>query len=308
MNNQQANKKNMFNKLLIFFAANGATWLTFTRLKDAVTAFISINTDIDKAVQAQTLNIKGVALDKKKFRKAMAVILVKFARKARVYAHDINNNTLEELFNIHKEDFLTGKETVARDKAQGILDAINNHIGPLAAYNILPANVTAIGAAIKNFADTLGTPGEAEGETEAGTTDLAKLFEDADTQLDIIDDLLITEYEEDEPNLVEQYRNNRKIDNIGVHHTGLRVHVAYTNNGLDAEGIKMRIVELDKESTSDILGLVEIIKCKAGTYHVEFSGSNVSTRTLVITIKRGEILSMAVQVTINIFPPPPPMP
>lgn len=298
MNSKQTNKKNMYNKLLVFFAANAnaSIWAAFTRLVDEIARFVNINKDLDKAAQKQGTVTKGITDGKNKLRLKMAKLLVKNARKARVWAHDAANSDLEAVFNVQVDDFTRGAEDDSVTDARLVHKALSDNAGSLGGVNITATDINDIKKSIDDFEASLGTPGAAEGEKKSGTETLVDLFEEADTSLDLIDDLLIHEYEDTHAEMVEAYRSDRKVDDIGVHHTGLHSDILFKSNGQPAEGITMRIVELNRQGISNINGVAEVRRCKPGTYHVEFSGAGITTITMIVKIERGHIVKLRVEV------------
>ena len=298
MNSKQTNKKNMYNKLLVFFAAdkNKSVWAAFERLVKEIAKFFDLNKQIDNAATTQSGITTGITTQKTEMRTKMSASLVRNARKARVWAHDNNDAQLEAIFDVQKKDFLEGKEEVVLAHAKVVQKALEDNQSNLSAVNVTPVNITESGKDIGNFESALGTPGAAESEKKSGTEDLTKLFADADTSLDLIDDLLIHEYEYSNATLVETYKSNRVIDDIGVHHTGLRALITYADTKLPAEGVTVTIVELKKQAVSDIKGEAEITRCKAGEYHVEFTGSNIAHLSQIVKLDRGHIVKLVVEV------------
>ena len=298
MNSKQTNKKNMYNKLLVFFAANASVWAAFTRLVDEIMHFGKLNKKIDDAANLQGGVTTGITGGKNELRKKMATLLVRNARKARVWAHDAGNFEAEAIFNVQKDDFTLGKEEESITHARVVQKALEDNAANLGAVNVSSSDISDSGKSIDNFETALGTPGAAEGKKKAGTETLVELFDAADTSLDLIDDLLIHEYEESNPLLVEEYRNDRKIDNIGIHHTGLMATVVLAGTKTPVKGVKMTIVELAKAAESDIKGLTEIVGCKPGEYHVKFTGAIVPVE-MVVKLPQGHIVKMSVEVSPN---------
>lgn len=298
MTSKQTNKKNMFNKLLVFFAlpANAAIWATFTALANKIAHFVDLNDFIDQAAQLQSGTTTGITDNKTKLRIKMTTLLVRNARKARVWAHDKDNSDLETVFNVQKDDFLEGKETEVISHARIIQQALEDNATNLATVNVKAQDITDSKNNIDQFEASLGTTGVAEGKKKTGTEGLTILFEQADTTLDLIDDLLINEYQETNAEMVLEYRNNRKIDDIGVHHTGLLATLVYSGTQTAVQGVTVTIVELKKTAVSDINGLAKIIKCKPGEYHVTFTGTGIVPQTMVVKMPRGHIVKLTVEV------------
>lgn len=99
--------------------------------------------------------------------------------------------------------------------------------------------------------------------------------------------------------MVEEYKNNRKIETVGVHHTHIIAHITYSDGSGNAQGVLMQVEEVNKKATSNIDGMAESPNFKAGTYRVSFSGSGIQTKTIIQKIKRGQTLHLEVQVDKN---------
>src|SRR4051812_42080277 len=124
MNNQQISKKNMFNKLLVFFAAsaNVSVWAAFSRLVEEIAKFVTNNDDLDDYIQVQNLETKGITTEKDAKFIALALLVVKAARKARVWAHDSGHTDLEAQFDVRMDDFTHLAESVGFDKLKNVRD------------------------------------------------------------------------------------------------------------------------------------------------------------------------------------------
>lgn len=288
----------MYNQLLIFFAvpANAAIWAAFTRLVDEIDNFVHLIQSLDKFIQAQNQQTKGITLDKDQKFLTLVQLVVKYARKARVWASDNSNSELESIFNIHKEDFISIAQNLAFDKLINVRNALNTNIGSLAGVNVLPANITQIDNAALAYQSAEGAPGAAEGKKEVGTEGIEAIMHDIDHSLELIDDLLINEYADTEGVMVENYRKDRKIDTVGVHHTRLDVHITYSDGTGNAQGITMHVVEPNKTAISDIDGNAAGPNMKPGKYHVEFTGAGIVTKTIIQEVKRGTTVHLEVQV------------
>jgi len=302
MNNFQSSKKNSYNKCKQFFAIpeNAAVWSGFPRIVDAVTQFGTRNTELDDIIHAQQKVITGVTTDKDLKFVALVKVMVKFARKARVWAEDNNNHTLEEIFDIRKSDFIGIAEDLASEQLEGIRNQLNTLVNDpggniLAGVNVDAGSIAAIDAANTAYENDEGKPGEAKGERKSATKGIKIIMDNIDKTLVLIDDLLISEYEETHPKMIDDYRNARMIDIIGMNHQGISADITY-EDGTEAEGITLKIVDLNKTGISDIDGHVETLRGRIGKYHLEISGPGIVTQTMKASIKRGEINNLEITV------------
>ena len=296
MNNRQIAKKNMYDKVLLFLATNENVWSLFLPLVAAINAFKELSQDLSRLMEQQAQATEGVTSDKDAKRARAIDLTVKAARKARAWAHNTGNLVLEELFNIRTDDFIHTPAADALTKLHEVHGGLNDNKTDLAAYLITDADLTDIGKAIDDFAEAKAAPAETESSKKAGTEGIEDVIHDIDTELEVIDDLLISQYEADEPVLVEQYRNDRKIDTVGVHHTRIEAHAEYTDGTGNAEGVQLYVVEPKKTAVSDIDGNLTTPNMKPGTYHVEISGSNIEPQNMIVKVKRGETVKLILKV------------
>ncbi len=294
---KQIAKQNTYNKLLVFFAAatNSAIWATFTRLVTEIANFKTINENIVKAEDQQGVVTTGVTDYKETLRIAMSKVILQKAPKAHVWALD-NDIALAPVFDVTEEDFLKGAELDSLKTADDLYTPLNANIGSMASVNLTVTDANLVRDAIKAYRDIQGTTGSAENIKEAGTKALIGLFDLADHSLDIIKSLLIAEYSESNPDMVQTFKNNCQIDTVGVHHTRISAHITYSDGSGNAEGILLFIVGPNKTAVSDINGIVETPKFKAGTYHIIVSGEGIQTKTFVQKIKRGQTLHLDIEV------------
>ncbi len=297
MNNKQIAKKNMYDKVRKFLTDNGAIWVLFLPLVDAVDEFFNHDNGLEEFMGKQSQTTKGITEDKDKKLKKAIKLVVNAARKARAWAHTTGNTTLEAVFDVRTDDFLHRADTEALTDLKNLRTALNDNVASLAAYNITALTITTITSAIQAFEDVIAAPADAESSKVLGTGGIEYIIHQIDEDLELIDDLLVNEYQDTEGEMVEQYKIERRIDTVGIHHTRLGAHITYADGSGNAEGITMRVVEPNKVSVSNIDGDTLSTNMKPGTYHVEFTAPNIATKTIIQKIKRGTTVYLEVQVT-----------
>lgn len=297
MNNKQIAKKNMYDKVRKFLTDNGAIWVLFIPLVDAVADFFKHDDALEEFMGKQSQTTKGITEDKDNKLKEAITLVVTAARKARAWAHTTGDTALEAVFDVRTDDFLHRADTEALTDLKNLRTALNDNVASLAAYNIDLTTITAISSAIQAFEDVIAAPADAETGKILGTEGIEYLIQKIDEDLELIDDLLVNEYQDTEEEMVVQYKIERRIDTVGVHHTRLGAHITYADGSGNAEGITMRVVEPNKVSVTDIEGNTLSANMKSGTYHVEFTAPNIVTKTIIQKIKRGTTVHLEVQVT-----------
>ena len=294
MNHKQISKRNMYGKLLLFFVAKATSWSTFTRLVNEIALFVTKVAAFDKYVNQQQLEIKGITTDKDNKFDVMIALAVRYSRKARVWAVDTSNAVLEEVFNIHVSDFNRLPEKQAVAKIKDVRDALNANITSLANYNVIAANVTAISSSITAYEAVANAQGAAKSQTKTGTDGIGNEMKTIDASIEIIDDLLINEFQLSNADLVDEYLNNRVIDNIATHSSGIALTFVDAVTHAELSGVEVSIDGTNKTAVSDIKGRAEITSVKAGTYNVIISLSGYKTLTIKMDITKGDVLGMSV--------------
>lgn len=294
MNNYQNAQVNMFEAVKLFFAENNALLITFVPLGTAISTFNGLVTNLTQAIQRQDKPITGITGDKNLAIDNLIEYIVPKSRLAYAWAVTTYSNEAADIFNVRvgELDDLPENDLIAR--AQNIKNAMNTHLAALADYEITLAVVSEIQNRITSLQNLIGTPEGAIGARETATDAIAALIKDCTSVLEVTDDLISGRFGDTNPELVLTYRNVRKIVNTGVRHTGLRATVKDAVTNALLENVLVKVVEVNREALSNINGFAEILKFKAGTYHVEVSKAGYVTQTMVLKITRGEILEINV--------------
>ena len=293
----------MYKKLLAFFAlaANATIWAGFARLVAETDKFIALNTELDKLIQQQEYNTKGITKGKNEAFNDMIKLTIAMAYKAFVWANDANKAELIELFDVQLDDFDGMAAETAFDKVKNIRNAINKNIGSMAGVNLLPADVAALDVTISNYNKNKSTPGIAKSHKKSVTKTILDTMQAIDKSIILIDRLLLSQYGITNSGMVSDFLNNKKINSLPGHHTGLQVHFTDAATGLDLEGATLQIqgtgknAKTNKTTSTDINGIAQIIKTKRGPYHTTLSMLGYKTQHPIITLKQGKILNLTIQ-------------
>jgi hypothetical protein len=294
MTSTQLHKFHVFTGLSTFLDKNSAVWSGFTRLTDEIAKFNAILLQIQDAHGRQKITRLGITKQKKRDRKNMTTLLVKYAGLARAWAFDTRNSALLQIFTVSNRHLLNGPASIALSKATNIAKALADNIGSLAPYQVLPGNITAVNAALNTFKLVQVAPASARANASAATLELRLLFQKADTSLLLISKLL-SQYNLTHPELVKQFAIQHRLGKPNVRHTGISVHVTRAGSKENPEGIELHIIELKKKTVSDLNGIAKIISCKPGTYHVELSAPGLKTITITQKFTRGHIVVLEVE-------------
>jgi hypothetical protein len=295
MTQREIAKNNMYKTVLIFLAGAAASFAGFVRLLTEITNFTNLNGMLDKLIETQGEVLTGIAVDKDAELNTLMSITVKAARKGLVYANDQEDNKLAATFDVRVTDLTHLTETAAVQRIQAIYTALNNNAAALAAgYNVQEEDITAIADGISTFTGEQQEPGAAIGNRKAAHINMLKIMKQIDTSLTTLDDLIESEYEDTNDDLYEEYLAAREINNDGIRHSGIKATMLDSGTGAGVQGGIFAIAELKKSVVSDINGLAAMIKVTAGTYYATFSATGYVTQTIKVTIERGKIATMTV--------------
>ena len=175
-----------------------------------------------------------------------------------------------------------------------IKEALQNNIASLTTFKVVALDVTAISEAIIVATPAIGTPGQAREVRAVATQEIETGIRDCDDFLLLIDDMLISEYEDTNNELVIEYRLSRELQPIGTHHTGVHATCKDSITMDLLEGVLLTIVELLKAAVSDINGLAEIEQMKSGKYHLFFTKKGYLDYSVIVEFGLGKIQTIEV--------------
>ncbi len=267
MTKGQTAKVNMYIAVLLFFARYEETLAAFLQLVSEITDFTGSYNDLQLEIGKQKLKISGVVGTKETALETAIKLLVRSARKARVWAVKSGNETLAAQFDVQISTFNDMTQSVVLNSLTTINAALHNNIASLTDYRVLAADVTAITNAIDVATDSIGTPKQAITTRAVATDQIAIEIMACDAALELIDDLLIPEYEDSNHVMVHEYHLSRAISSLGSHATGLKATVTNSEGAL-LETALVTIVEVSRSTETDIDGIGLISRIKPGTYHV----------------------------------------
>jgi hypothetical protein len=259
----------------------------------------AIVTNIGTADEVMATDLSGITEDVKDVKKEMALCVIQFAHKGRPLARNAGNMEMVKLLKHEISYILYASKTNALSRARNIKDTLKNNVTIFT--NITPANIALMEVKIKAYDEVQSNTKVAiEHKKITGTRVVEEEFEKS---LDVVDnmyDLVVGEFAESNPALVEELGDLIELDKTGAKHTGI-IAVCIDNNPPSGspsnklEGVQVKIVERGQIGLSDIMGLCGIVKVWPGTYHVEFSKAGFVAQTLIITFKRGVMLEQEVK-------------
>ena len=297
MNKRQTAKMAMFLKVLSFLAKISSTTIYsgYKRLKDEVDMLATKVQTISTLSMQQAQNTTGVTSTKELAFTTMVKLIVKAAQKAKAWAKDTGNTTLLYTFDISENMFDRKSHAKSLTQLKLVLKALTDNIDSIDGkiYNLTPAQVTNASNAVSNYENLSSVTGNTRSNKKAATDIINIMMSDANSSLETMDDLIISEYEDNEPEFIAEYRANRKIDDIIVRHTGVQFMVKDIA-GNPIEKAIVTIAGSNKTAQTNIGGEARIIGLKKGTYNITFTLSN-KTVTQAVVIERKKMTEVNVE-------------
>ena len=293
MDKNQRSKLNMFVAVLLYFKKYTTLFAGYAQLLIEITAFSSLATDLETDIGEQKKDTRGVTASKNSLVTEAIRMVVKVARKGRVWAENAKEIDLEQVFNIHTSDFNGLGDSIILDHLAIVVKALNDNLVTMVGYKLTAADMLLVAAAMTAARDSVSTTTQAKAVKVVSTQNIETKLAEGMNQLVKIDDLLITEFEDTNPEEVNEYRQNRIVNPIGTHHTGIAATV--TNTAKTALlGVNCNIAEIKRSGLTNHIGLVEISKFKTGTYEIVFSHPGYDNYTLILEIPSGKTVNFNV--------------
>ena len=294
MDKIQTSKVNMYTAMGLFFIKFGTVFIGYLQLLTEISGFTTANNSLQGDIEKQGLDVGGVVIAKNKLLLAAIKRTVKAARKARVWAVNTGNETLIVEFDVYISTFEHLTQITALNKLISINTSLNTNILSLTNYKVIAADVTAITTAITAAQASIGTPKQAHVTKTVATAQIVTDIDTCDGFLDLIDDLLISEYEDTHTEMVKEYLLSRELQPIGAHPTGLLATSKDAETNALLQDVEVTIVEVKKSGRSNISGVVEIEHMKPGKYHVTFVKPGYVTNTVIVDFLQGKMQSIGV--------------
>ena len=295
MNHTQIEKNNMYGKVNTFFddTTHSIVWKLFQRLADEVTTFKTDNATLASYIQQHKADTSGVTQTKNTAFSVMVNTVVRASQKAYVWALDNSNQKLAAIFDVQTSTFAKGSETTAFAKAKTIRDTLTQNIGSMQSVELTAVDLTAINAAISTYEAAIGTTGTIQSHKTAGTRGIVDMQKKIDQSLAIIDNLMVSHFQETNADMVQEYLLNRTVNKMPTHHSGISVHVTDAATGDELQEAILSIG--GKTATTDIDGDAEIIKITPDTYNATIALKDYQTQTVKVVIERSKLLEIDVK-------------
>lgn len=194
---------------------NESVWSGVAACAAAVTALKGITTAIADARQIQENSHTGVTQDKQVKRENMAAMAVIVKGAIQALATDTQNNELYKSVNYSLSSIMQQPNTVSRDRALLIYNKAASVSPQLTDYGIDSAMLDNFHARIADFSGIMSMPRIAISTVKASTTEIGRLFADADLILRRKLDKLMIQFKMSNPAFYNTYLNARQIIDLG---------------------------------------------------------------------------------------------
>jgi hypothetical protein len=291
MNNRERAKSDSYDRIDAFNNSNATDLATIPDYASELTNFNATRIKINAAENKQATDTSGAAFDSSSAKGIMTNTVIKFALRGAVKARNAGNNELAKQLAHHESYIYYAPKQLAIQYVTDMRDALNNNL--TICTNVTAADITTIDAAINDYKVAQVEPIVARQLKKASGTDTLKgLIKDMDETVDNMYDLVYSYFYSSKPEMVKALRLAMQVINTGLHHTGIHLIAIHEISGDFLQGITIKIIELNKTIVTDINGLAQFDRVKAGTYHLEISGPGIATQNIVTAITRGHIAEM----------------
>lgn len=170
---------------------------------------------LEGAVKRQQLNLKGVALDKRKKLDRMVQATLAVANSVFAYAEDQGDAILQGEVTYSASTLSNARDAVVGQRCQGVHTSATAHVAELADYGVTATELTALQAAIDAYLSVIGSPRTALTVRKGATAEIGMLVKDCMKILNNRMDKLMMEFMDDPSGFHQEYFDARIIVDTG---------------------------------------------------------------------------------------------
>lgn len=214
-NKKNENRFSMFYTVLEVCAKWVGAWTPLVPFKAAHDE-VALNVKaIEQATQTQEKSLTGLALNKRYKKDAMVKAAVDVAQATYAYAVDKGLVVLQEEVNYSASDLYKERDAVIGQACQNIHTAANGAIADLAAYGVVPADLTNLQTAIDAYVSVVSNPRAGLTVRKGATAEIDMLVRNTMKILTHRMDKMMPEFEESSPEFYQEYFDARIIVDLG---------------------------------------------------------------------------------------------
>ena len=211
MNYSQENRLSMYYAVKDALNTHNLVWSVTVAFAAAVAEFLTNIGTLESVVAKQVIDIRGFAKSKAKAEDTLVEAAMKVAGGTLAFATVVENAVLATQMKVSDSGLRSFRDGIIAQACQGIHDSANAEILNLADYGILPADMTALQAAIDAYVALVSAPRNAIASRKGHTTELAMMMKDTSKLLDDRMDAMLVLFAETNPEFHREYFDARII-------------------------------------------------------------------------------------------------
>jgi hypothetical protein len=305
MNTKQKIRLNMYLAVRYFVNLNEQAVKNIPKFAASFTKLQNTVEEIQQIAEMQGINKTGLALDKKKLKKQLIEMSVKFSNKIAILAKASSNETLLKEVRLKESDLIVLAAVTLRDRAQLIYDRAQANLGMLEEQGITQDTQKQFLETINAFNNSIAAPRAGITERRQATQKIPVLFDLADAEIDTMD-LAAGSAKYEYPDFYNGYKNSRKLVDTSSGSLALKAAARDITNGEPVSGALFTFKQ-EASGTQGGNGNGEIIKktsrkgnfhlksMQPGTYKVVVSKDGYRGKEASVKVNEGERSELVVE-------------
>lgn len=213
------NKYRMYQTVLEYLQDNAAITGLLTGLGVSITAFAAYVTALASEMLKMDAEYKGITVDKAAARMLMEQSTMAIANSTMAYANTVNNGTLYDLVAQTMSKLEKATEQDLINHCQTIHNVALTNVVDLGPWGVTAAVLTADNGNIQKFIDLKTKKRQKQTMQATSLKDAIQIFKDTDKLLKRTIDKAIFSLEGSHGSFVKNYKENRKILDLGHTYT-----------------------------------------------------------------------------------------
>jgi len=215
MTKTQENKMSMYLTAQEVVNYHSEAWSTFPAFRASFDEYNELILKIKAVRLVQEKKITGLTKIKKIAREAGVQKGLRFADAIHAHTTETSDLKTADRVSYRLTDFIRGRDTVVIDRLEVIYEAAEMYIADLADYRLTQDDLTEFAGLIKAYSDIVEEPRKAMTNRTRATEQLKGFIKATDSVLKNKLDRLVNQFETENPEFWMQYKNARKILQLG---------------------------------------------------------------------------------------------
>jgi hypothetical protein len=220
MEKVQENKLSMYLTVQKVTNSNVEVWKDLPAFKNIFNEYEGVLSKIKAISLVQEKKITGAAKDKKEARNAAIEKCLTIIGAFHTYAVVSGNNKLADSVSYSADDLYRSRDTILASRLNIVHEIVREYIDDMAEYGVVQEDLDELAGLTEKYAATCEDPREAITNRARATKQLKDLIKNADTLLRTRLDKLIILFKSKQPDFWQQFKNARKIVNLGYRKRG----------------------------------------------------------------------------------------